>query len=61
MTTYTTEAATMVAAIKALAENTEKLDNFEIYLSRHFSAWLEKYANTPENIASEFADFAEIE
>ena len=49
-----------VEAIKTFLEKPENLDNFELYLSHHFDVWLEKYANTPENLVSEFKQFAEM-
>jgi hypothetical protein len=49
-----------VAAIKTIAEKPENLENLELYLSRHFSAWLEKYANTPEGITAEMREFANM-
>ena len=49
-----------VEAIKTFSEKPENLDNFELYLSHHFDVWLEKYANTPENLVSEFKQFAEM-
>lgn len=56
------EAATVfIAAIKKIASEPEALNNFELYLSHHFSEWLKKFANTPENIAAELKHFAEIE
>lgn len=48
-----------VEAIKAFSEKPENLDNFELYLSHHFDVWLEKYANTPEDLVYEFERFAE--
>ena len=45
-------------AIRAIAANAEALDNLESYLSFHFSAWLTKYANTPEGITDELQQFA---
>lgn len=50
-----------VAAIKTIANKPENLDNLKSYLSHHFSEWLEKYANTPDNIAAEMREFAEME
>ena len=47
-------------AIRAFGQNPEALDNFEAYLSIHFSVWLEKFANTPESIATEFEQFSKI-
>ena len=57
---YEDDAKTVVEAIKALAKNEAALDNFEYYLSRHFAAWLEKFANTPGGMASELNSFAHI-
>lgn len=54
-------AADFVAAIKTIANKPENLDNLESYLSYHFSEWLEKYANTPDNMAAEMREFAEID
>ena len=51
-------AADFVEAIKRLAENPQNLENLQSYLSRHFPEWLERYANTPENIAAEMLSFA---
>lgn len=50
-----------IKAIKTIAAKEENLNNFESYLSRHFPAWLEKYANTPEGLVYEFRSFAEME
>lgn len=49
------------AAIKELASKPENLENLENYLSHCFSEWLEKYANSPDNIAGEMKCFAEME
>lgn len=54
-------AADFVNAIKTIANKSENLDNLESYLSYHFAEWLEKYANTPDNIAAEMREFAEID
>lgn len=58
---YEDAAAQLAEAIRVFAENPENLYNFECYLSRHFKKWLENYANTPENMAQEFANFAYTE
>ena len=50
-----------VKAIKTLAEKPDNLDNFECYLSHHFDVWMEKFANTPENLTAEIKMFAEME
>lgn len=54
-------AVQFVGAIKAIAEKENNLDNLECYLSHHFAAWLEKYANTPEGLTAELRAFAEME
>ena len=50
-----------VNAIKTIANKPGNLDNLESYLSYHFAVWLERYANTPDNIAAEMREFAEME
>lgn len=57
---FENEAADFCNAIKRLAENPDSLENLESYLSGHFQYWLEKFADTPENIAAELAAFAEM-
>lgn len=54
------EAEKLCEAIKELSARPEALENLEIYLSYHFKTWLERYADTPENIVSEFCNFANI-
>ncbi len=58
---YQTEAAQFIKAIETIASKPVNLENLESYLSMHFQAWLEKYANTPENITAEMREFAEME
>ena len=58
---YEKEAEIFVNAIRKLSINPENMKNLESYLSRHFKAWLEKYADTPEGIAGEMKMFAEME
>lgn len=53
--------ADFINAIKTIASKPENLDNLESYLSYHFAEWLEKFANTPEGIAAEMREFAEME
>lgn len=48
-------------AITKLAADPDKLGNFVSYLTAHFPEWVQKYANTPEGLASEFHEFANIE
>lgn len=47
-------------AIKTLAEKPDNLANLESYLSHHFPEWLKRYANTPDNLAAEMREFAEM-
>lgn len=53
-------AADFTAAIKELASKSQNLNNLESYLSRHFPEWLEKYASTPEEMAAEMKEFANM-
>jgi hypothetical protein len=50
-----------INAIRELASKPDNLDNLESYLSHCFDKWLEKFANTPENMAAEMKEFAEME
>lgn len=54
------DASVFVSAIKAIASKPENLENLENYLSYHFEEWLEKFANTPEDIACELREFANM-
>ena len=54
-------AADFVEAIKLIATKPDNLDNLESYLSRHFSEWISKWANTPEKLVAEMKEFAEME
>lgn len=54
-------ANTLINAIEKLANSKEHLYNFASYLTYHFPEWLKKYANDPENLATEFMHFATIE
>ena len=54
-------AKTLVKAIQTIANKPQNLDNLESYLSMHFPEWLEKFANTPETLAAELREFAEME
>lgn len=49
-----------ISAIKTIANRPENLENLENYLLHHFPEWLNKYANTPEKIAEELNNFAEM-
>lgn len=53
-------AAQFCGAIRTLASKPENLENLEHYLSHHFAAWLEKYANTPETMCCEMIEFANM-
>ena len=55
---FSEEAASVCESIKKLASTPEALENFESYLSCHFSSWLNKFANTPEDFAAELKAFA---
>ena len=48
-------------AIRVIASKPDNMDNLELYLSYHFAVWLEKYAHTPEHMAAEMREFAEME
>lgn len=45
---YAKEAKQFVKALKTLSDKPQNLENFECYLSHHFTEWLEKFANTPK-------------
>ena len=61
MKKYTVEAAQFCNAIREFANKPENLQNLESYLEWHFDKWLEKYASTPDCIAAEMSDFAQME
>ena len=61
MQKYTIEAEQFCNAIRELANKPENLQNLESYLEYHFDKWLEKYANTPDSMATEMSDFAQME
>ena len=61
MRKYEEQATQFCEAIRALANKPENLENLESYLSRHFSEWISKWANTPEELAAEMKEFAEME
>lgn len=60
---YTDEenARIFCAAIKELANKPENLENLELYLSHHFSEWMEKYAYDPDCITGELKNFAKMD
>ena len=61
MEKYAVEAAQFCNAIRELANKPENLQNLESYLEWHFDKWLEKYASTPDCMAAEMSDFAQME
>ena len=61
MEKYTSEAEQFCNAIRELANKPENLQNLESYLEYHFDKWLEKFANTPDGMAAEMAEFAQME
>ena len=61
MEKYAVEAAQFCDAIRELANKPENLQNLESYLEWHFETWLEKYASTPDGMAAEMSEFAQME
>lgn len=45
---------------QAIKDIASKLENLNEYLCYHFPKWLEMWANTPEGIAGEMKNFAEM-
>lgn len=54
-------AKVFVEAIKTMASKPENLQNFQLYLEKHFDVWMKKWANSPEGLTSEVKHFAEME
>lgn len=54
-------AEVFIKAIKTIADKPENLENLKLYLEHHFNTWLEKFADTPECLAYEMKQFAEME
>ena len=61
MRKYEEQATQFCEAIRTLANKPENLENLESYLSRHFSEWISKWANSPASLAEEMKEFAEME
>ena len=61
MKKYTVEAAQFCNAIRELANKPENLQNLESYLEYHFDKWMKKYASTPDDMAAEMSNFAQME
>lgn len=57
---YEKEAAQFIEAIKTIASKPENLENLESYLSIHFASWIRKFASTPEDLAFEIQEFANM-
>lgn len=55
---YEQEASNFCLAIRMFAENPERLENFENYLSYHFGTWLKRFGSTPEGLSTEVLHFA---
>ena len=55
------QAAEFCEAIRTLANKPENLNNLESYLTYNFDKWLTTWANTPEDLAAEMKEFAEME
>lgn len=49
------------AAIRTIAAKPENMANFESYLGAHFDTWLERFAKTPDDLAAELKEFANME
>ena len=58
MNRYDQEAEELCNAIRKFSENEDALNNMESYLAYNFAEWIKRYANTPENMAGEFRNFA---
>lgn len=58
---YHDAAKRFVNAIRLIAGKPDNLDNLEWYLSNHFAVWLDKYANSPDDLSTEMKCFAEME
>ena len=61
MRKYEKQSAEFCEAIRALANKPENLNNLESYLTYNFDKWLITWANTPEGLAEEMKEFAEME
>ena len=61
MYNYEEQAIQFCNAVRTLANKPENLSNLESYLTYNFDKWLTTWANTPENLAAEMKEFAEME
>lgn len=57
---YEDAARLFVRSIAEIASKPRHLDNLEAYLTHHFEEWLQKWANTPEGMAYEMKEFANL-
>lgn len=57
---YKHTAQALCDAVRKLGTNPEALDNLRSYLENHFGEWLGKYANTPDDLAEEMQNFANV-
>ena len=57
---FDSEAKRLCDAIRNFNDNPEALENFESYLSHHFSEWLNKWGDTPSGLADEFRNFSRM-
>lgn len=58
---YEKEALQVAEAMQKLAEKPDNMGNFVSYLTYNFPTWLEKFAITPEALACELCEFANME
>ena len=58
---YTKEAAQFCECVRTLASKPDNLDNLQAYLSAHFVEWLTQLGSTPQDMAAEMREFAEME
>ena len=61
MRKYEEQAIQFCEAIRTLANKPENLNNLESYLTYNFDKWLTTWVNTPEDLAEEMKEFAEME
>ena len=60
MRRYDEQAKRFCEAIKIITNNDDAINNFERYLSYHFSPWLHKYACTVDGLVDELERFAHM-
>ncbi len=57
---YDTQAERTIEALRKMLSNDFATGNFKMYLSNHYAEWLDKFANTPDGMATELEQFASI-